>query len=106
MKLKQETLRSTKLRKSAMGEECTLQIYGVCNCNPETTVLAHLNFTGSVMGSKAPDLDACYACSSCHDVWDGRARWPDSERTDREWYGARAIVRTHIRMIEKGVLKV
>ncbi len=29
------------LRKEARGRECQVRIYGVCNGNPETTVLAH-----------------------------------------------------------------
>ncbi len=29
------------LRKEARGRECQVRIYGICNGNPETTVLAH-----------------------------------------------------------------
>jgi len=35
-------MRSNAIRMSAKGEECTFQIVGVCNHNPETTVLCHL----------------------------------------------------------------
>lgn len=34
-------IRSDKLRKSARGQDCTLQIPVVCNRDPATTVLAH-----------------------------------------------------------------
>lgn len=104
MTLKQETIRSNKIRKSAMGEECTLMIPGVCNANPETTVLCHLDvLSESGMGFKCSDLSAAYGCSACHDEMDGRTNVLDED----EWHylAGRAIVRTHIRMIEKGVLK-
>lgn len=34
-------MRQTKLTKAARGRECQVRIPGVCNGNPETTVLAH-----------------------------------------------------------------
>lgn len=34
------------LRKEACGRECQVRIYGVCNGNPETTVLAHYRMAG------------------------------------------------------------
>lgn len=33
---------SAKLRNSAKGQVCTFQIPSVCNCDPSTTVLAHI----------------------------------------------------------------
>ncbi len=67
-----------KIRNSAKGEECTLQIEGVCNYNQETTVWCHSNKLehGKGMGTKANDVYGCYGCSSCHDVLDGRAKRP------------------------------
>lgn len=69
----------SRIRKSARGEACTLQIYGVCNFDPATTVLCHSNrlADGKGMGLKAPDTEACYGCSACHDVLDGRRPRPD-----------------------------
>ena len=58
------------LRKLAKGKPCQVRISGVCNGNPETTVLAHLN--GGGMGMKQPDLLGAWCCSDCHDVLDGR----------------------------------
>ncbi|MBU5563095.1 DUF1364 domain-containing protein, partial [Escherichia sp. S69_ASV_4] len=34
------------LRKAARGRECQVRIPGVCNGNPETSVLAHIRLTG------------------------------------------------------------
>ena len=37
-------MRQTKLTKAARGRECQVRIPGVCNGNPETTVLAHRQY--------------------------------------------------------------
>lgn len=73
MLLKEQTLRSKKLRDSARGEDCTLRIPGHCNGDPATSVLCHLPFGGRGMGAKAPDHHAVIACSGCHDALDHRA---------------------------------
>ena len=94
-----------KLRDSARGEDCTLQIHPYCNGNPETTVLCHLP-SGSGMGQKSPDWFAVYACSSCHDVIDGRSRHNDIDNIDILYYGRQALFRTWDRMLEKGLIKI
>jgi hypothetical protein len=68
----------TPIRRAARGQECTLQILGVCNGDSTTTVLCHSNrlADGKGMGLKAPDHAGCFGCSSCHDVLDGRAPRP------------------------------
>ncbi|MER2105083.1 MAG: nuclease domain-containing protein, partial [Pseudomonas atacamensis] len=43
---------SKKLRASANGQECTVRMPGICNHNPETTVLAHLPCGQKGMGIK------------------------------------------------------
>lgn len=70
--------KSTPIRASARGEECTIRLPMVCNGNPETTALCHSNLLadGKGMGLKAPDTRAAYGCSACHDVLDGRASRP------------------------------
>lgn len=68
---------SKKLRASARGRMCTLNFPGVCNSNPETTVLCHLTVWGyETVGGKAPDICGCFGCSACHDVVDGRRELP------------------------------
>ena len=94
-----------KLRDSARGEDCTLQIYPYCNGNPETTVLCHLP-SGSGMGQKSPDWFAVYGCSSCHDIIDGRRNnkglFPDAVKESERM----ALLRTWNRMLEKGLIKI
>lgn len=59
----------SKIRKSARGKACQVRLPGICNFDPETTVLAHLNGYG--MGGKHHDFLGAYCCSSCHAVIDG-----------------------------------
>ena len=58
----------TNLRQTARGRECQVRS-PVCNHNPETVVLAHLN--GAGMGRKQPDWAGSWACSACHSWLDG-----------------------------------
>ena len=69
---KSPAFRSKALRDSARGQCCALQIPGICNGNPETTVLCHLPSITHGMGYKSDDFWAVFGCSSCHDVIDGR----------------------------------
>ena len=94
-----------KIRDSARGEMCTAQISGVCNGNPETTVLAHYGEPGEKgMGLKPDDTSAAYLCSSCHDVLDGRVKsWVPLSEKESIWF--KAMRRTWKLLIENGVLK-
>ena len=63
------------LRKFAKGQPCMIRVPGVCNRNPETTVLAHYRMAGICgTGSKPPDSLGAWSCSACHDAVDGRVR--------------------------------
>ena len=103
--MKFKTVRSRAVRDSANGENCTVNIARVCNYNPATTVLAHINTEGGKMGGKESDLSACYACSECHDRIDGRVM--NAEFKEYEWfYLARAITRTIKLLYQKEIIKV
>lgn len=59
------------LRKAARGQPCQIRLVGICNGNPETTVLAHFRMSGaSGMGIKPPDWLGAWACSACHSAVD------------------------------------
>lgn len=105
--MKSRGLKMTPIRRAARGQDCTLQILGVCNGDPTTTVLCHSNqlADGKGMGLKAPDNAACFGCSSCHDVLDGRAPRPDGMTHDdllRQFEYARE--RTHQVLLAKGLM--
>ena len=94
--------KSPKLRKSANLRDCTMNVAGVCNYTPETTVLAHINACGGSIGGKSDDFSACFCCSSCH-VWLDTNK--DSE-LDRLFYTRRAMVRTWAWWVDNGVIKI
>lgn len=95
----------SKLRKSARGRECTLQIHPYCSMNVESVVLCHIGSEAKGMGIKSPDWWSAYGCSSCHDVIDGRMK-TDLPETEILKCIMRGIFRTHQIMLDEGLLKV
>lgn len=95
-------MNSQKLRQSARGEQCTMNVAGVCNHDPATVVLAHIDTEYKGMGLKSPDLCACFACSACHEWLD---RHKGSEE-DRLFYTLRAHFRTLKRWVDTGLLTI
>lgn len=88
----------SKLRKLAKGRECQVRIPGVCNFNPETTVLAHYRLSGTCgTGMKPPDLLGAWACSACHSLID--------QERDFRLDHAEGVMRTIDRLIEMGAVK-
>lgn len=93
------------LRKLARGRECLIRIPGVCNGDPETTVLCHIHkpsISGGI-GLKANDLLASWGCSACHDRIDGRS---DDGHLHSQvlimFY--EGIFRTQSRLIDEGII--
>lgn len=92
------------LRKHARGKPCMVRVEGVCNGNPETTVLAHLN--GGGMGMKHDDLHGAWCCSDCHDWVDFRTNQPALSSSMRRLYLLEAVIRTQLMLLRDGVIKV
>ena len=96
-----------RIRDAANGEPCSLQIDGVCNGDPATSVWAHWpGLDGDRgMGIKSLDLAGSVACSACHDVLDGRAPRPTGLTLDAVHL---AFLRGHLRSLvmlgRKGLL--
>jgi len=93
----------TPIRQSAMGQQCMVQVPGVCNGNPETVVLAHRN--GAGMACKADDTDAAYACSECHEWLDGGYVRYGITRLERDACHEQGIFRTRLLLVEQGLIK-
>jgi len=76
---------------------------GVCNCNPATVTLAHINTTGTgSKGAKVHDFSAVFACHACH-------YWHDNHmgsKEDQVFYTRRALVRTWERWVTMGLIKI
>lgn len=95
----------SKLRKSAKGKPCCLQIFPYCQENRETVVLCHLNSPAKGMGIKSPDFFAVYGCSICHDIIDGRAKTL-IDKDEILMCQMRGLYRTWEIMIDEGLIKV
>jgi hypothetical protein len=91
------------LRKEAKGRECQIRVPGVCNYNPETTVLAHLN--GGGMGMKHDDLFGAHSCSSCHDCVDFRVKSEYTRQTLELWH-YHAVIRTQQILLDEGLITI
>lgn len=91
---------SNKLRNSARGQRCTLQIAGICCDDPERTVLCHIRDESKGMGNKAADWSACFGCDRCHEAID-QHRLPVAEE---RFYLLRALQRTWAIWIAKGLI--
>ncbi|VEB26182.1 82 prophage-derived uncharacterized protein ybcO [Actinobacillus lignieresii] len=94
------------LRKEAKGRECQVRLPGVCNWNPETTVLAHIRNAGITGGGqKANDIHGAYCCSACHDVLDRRVK-SDLSREELENAHLWGVIRTQLILMREGKLCV
>ncbi|OOF53855.1 DUF1364 domain-containing protein [Rodentibacter genomosp. 2] len=71
-------MKKINYRKEAKGRECQVRLPGICNFNPETTVLAHYRLHSGV-ALKPDDIQGAWACSACHDECDRRTRKMDTE---------------------------
>lgn len=98
-------IRSNPLRESACGQDCTLNIVGVCNYNSETTVLAHLPDESHGMARKSDDISSAFACSSCHDCIDGRHTVKLTPE-DKEFYMRRGQTRTLRQWVDMGLVMI
>ena len=98
---------SDKLTKSAQGETCTVRLPFVCNHNPETVVLAHLNGIrfGHGTGRKIANIFGAYACSKCHDVIDGRVPYDHLTHEEVKLSHFQGVIETQMKMIDKGLIK-
>ena len=90
---------------AARGEQCTVNIAGVCSYDQDSTVAAHLPDASGGSSRLTGPLSIAFACHQCHDVIDGR-RQLEMDRADREFYLRRAQNRTLNRLILKGVVMV
>jgi len=97
---KNNNLRSKKIRNSANGEDCTMNS-PVCNYDSSTVVFCHLNeqFAGKGLGLKSVDI-GFYGCYNCHTKYDS------GKLEDEYFYLLRAVIRTWLRLIELGIVKV
>lgn len=88
---------------SARGEQCTLNISGVCSYDPDTVVYCHFSDHSGGSNRLTGPLHGGYGCSDCHDHIDGRT---NADWHDNDFYMRRSMNRTINRLIEKGLVQV
>jgi len=99
-------MKKNNLREEARGRTCTVRIPGICNGNPETSVLAHYRLAGTCgTGIKPDDIQGTIACNSCHDVIDGRVK-TEYSRDELRLMHAEGVMRTLAIWKKEGLLKV
>jgi hypothetical protein len=84
-----------------------IRLPGICNGNPETTVLAHyrmLPYNGT--GIKPPDWMGAFACSQCHDYIDGRKSRADQRYDSLRLAHAEGVFRTMDALIKMGLITI
>lgn len=97
--------KNSKIRKSARGEDCSLQIFPYCSQNPEETILAHINSESKGIGKKSEDWYGVYSCATCHDIIDKR-RFVDLQEVEIQNCIMRGLHRTWLQLIEKGLITI
>lgn len=98
----QRMVKSRKYLNGARGQECLLNIPGVCVGGTETTVACHIRDESKGMGNKASDLSTVDGCAACHAMFDIGAM------PKEEWlfYALRGLQRTLERRVEQELLDV
>jgi hypothetical protein len=95
------TIRSKHYTNGARGQDCTLQIVGVCTNH--AVVFAHFPDESHGIALKSDDHVGGDCCMQCHDVIDRRIINEGFEE-HRDWYLRRAQNRTIRNRIEQGLM--
>ena len=92
----------SNLRQLARGKECMVRLVGICNHDPDTTVLAHLRDGFYGMGIKPVDWCGVWACFHCHNEIDRRTTKMDPTEVKAECL--RALCQQLAWYADKGIL--
>lgn len=101
---RREAIRAQSIRDAARGQRCTIRFVGICDDDPETTVLAHLHDESFGRGQKADDTSAVFACHACHTALDQHTHGLDDGALYRTLL--RALQRTIRRLVIMDVLSL
>lgn len=93
-----------ELRDTARDQHCTLEVPGVCNRDPSTTVWCHANqlSAGKGMSEKATDPAGCFGCSACH-AWLDHGKAPFDVKLATF---CAALIKTYCALFALGKLRV
>ena len=93
----------SKITESARGEQCQIQIFGICSHDTETVVYCHYRMAGDGANIKHDNRGA-YGCSNCHDAVDGRRFDAPMSRTELRLEFSEACHRTNDILVKKGLI--
>ncbi len=96
-------IRSKKITQSARDEDCAMQSPD-CEFKSDTVRWCHSNYgtDGKGTGIKSHDVFGFYGCDKC-ETWYSNI---SSNDQDRYWYFHRALKRSWLRLIEKGIITI
>lgn len=97
----------SKLTDYARGRDCQVRIPNVCNRDPATTVLAHMNGAGWAL--KSHDIHGAHCCSACHAVLDGHAKGHDHfgslyTKDQITLFHLEGVIRTQTLLLQEGLI--
>ena len=95
-----------RIMNAARGENCTFQIPGVCNHDPETVVACHLPDGSGGSNRLTGPLSIAFGCSNCHDFIDSRVHVSGFDDADRQFFMRRGMMRTINRLIEMELVRI
>jgi len=101
---KQRRHKSKKIMQFARGQDCLLRL-PCCNHNPETTVAAHVSFSGGGMGSKPSDTEIVFACSDCHTYIDNHQE-TRNDQINLSHEKARGSQQTRQILLDNGLIRI
>ena len=96
----------SKIRKSARGQDCQLRFPSICNHNPETVVLCHINTPFKGWSLKSPDLFGVYGCYECHKVLDGQNTSHEFTPEEVKIWAFEGMIRTQKILMDEGLIKI
>jgi hypothetical protein len=95
-----------KIMNAARGEQCTLQVVGVCRNNPETVVACHLPDGSGGSNRLTGPLSIAFGCHDCHQWIDGGYASDETYKDFRDFVMRRGMMRTINRLIEMELIKI
>ena len=103
--IKAKPVRQNKYTKAAKGQECQIRIPHVCNNDPETVVLAHLDDLQFQAGHKSLDIHGAFSCYACHNAVAGLSGSTHSHTTEElKLMHLQAVIRTQMIFVQMGLI--
>lgn len=100
-------MKTTAIRQSARGEECTVRIPGICTFDTAATIWSHYRGQAGGKGFAIKSIDeaGAYCCTACDAVYDGqRSRPPGMSKDDVDLAWLQGHIRSLVTLKRKGLI--